>query len=279
CSWCRGLSNGNNFRHCTNVSFRDEPVYDSNPNSYNQTPNFCNPPPYHNYEIDLRFDTRAAFQAEFAKFQQNFKRLLAQLSCSNCGGVLTVEIIGVYTIDHQEDLNQQWMNDVDNRWNKMIELGNKIIQILDEMILKREQAANLKDIESKASSDSNLDEPALLVTPLFNSNEDEFFDPRSDVDEINAFNIPSDFKDGYYDSEGDVLYLESFIYDDTTPNLPPKDNIFDPGIFAFHFSSLELMASHQSGTFMCFNVYPNILNERPMEICSSTRFNHNIMLI
>nr|GFC02148.1 hypothetical protein [Tanacetum cinerariifolium] len=156
----------------------------------------------------------------------------------------------------------------------------------------------LEDIESKASSDSNLDEPALLVTPLFNYNEDEFFDPRSDVDEINAFDIPSDFKDGYYDSEGDVLYLENFLYDDTTPNLPPEVfldrnsrslsdindlkimvKVFDPGIFAFHFSSLELMASHRSGTFMCFNVYPNILNERPMEICSSTSFNHNIMLI
>nr|GEU49028.1 hypothetical protein [Tanacetum cinerariifolium] len=80
----------------------------------------------------------------------------------------------------------------------------------------------LEDIESKASYDSNLDEPALLVTPLFDSNEDECFNQGGDVDEINAFDIPSDYKDGYYDSEGDVLYLESFLSDDTTPNLPPK---------------------------------------------------------
>nr|GEV43156.1 hypothetical protein [Tanacetum cinerariifolium] len=38
-----------------------------------------------------------------------------------------------YTIDHQEDLNQQSMNDVDDSWNKIIESGNKIIQILGEM--------------------------------------------------------------------------------------------------------------------------------------------------
>nr|GFB26131.1 hypothetical protein [Tanacetum cinerariifolium] len=38
-----------------------------------------------------------------------------------------------YTIDHQEDLNQQSMNDVDNGWNKIIESWNKIIQILGEM--------------------------------------------------------------------------------------------------------------------------------------------------
>nr|GEW01643.1 hypothetical protein [Tanacetum cinerariifolium] len=65
----------------------------------------------------------------------------------------------------------------------------------------------LKDIESKVSYDSNLDEPALLVRPLFDSNEDECFDPGGDVDEINAFNILSNFKDSYYDSEGDVSIL------------------------------------------------------------------------
>nr|GFB87585.1 hypothetical protein [Tanacetum cinerariifolium] len=38
----------------------------------------------------------------------------------------------------------------------------------------------LEDIESKASYDSNLDEPALLVTPLFDANEVECFDPGGD---------------------------------------------------------------------------------------------------
>nr|GFD46881.1 hypothetical protein [Tanacetum cinerariifolium] len=80
----------------------------------------------------------------------------------------------------------------------------------------------LEDIESKNSYDSSLDEPALLVTPLFDSNKDECFDPGGDVDEINAFDIPLDFEDGYYDSKGDVLYLESLLSDDSTPNLPPE---------------------------------------------------------
>nr|GEV02748.1 hypothetical protein [Tanacetum cinerariifolium] len=51
-SWYGGPFNGGNCRHCTNVSFGDEPVYDSNLNSYNQTLDFSNPPPHHNYEID-----------------------------------------------------------------------------------------------------------------------------------------------------------------------------------------------------------------------------------
>nr|GEX66051.1 hypothetical protein [Tanacetum cinerariifolium] len=227
----------------------------------------------------------------------------------------------------------------------------------------------LENIESKDSYDSNLDEPDFLGTPLSDANEDECFDSGGDVDEIN------DFEDGYYDSEGDILYLESLLNNDLVhhdpsilaisvvsilegftdeppleenadlfdlepknddwknilydaPNLMSEDKIFDPGIhdqnfspayvslpftdhvylfftyvvrfflphitypvvspflissgsedtifdpgvFSFHFS-------HQSGTFISFNVYPNILNESPMKICSSTRFYPNITMI
>ncbi|GJU13420.1 hypothetical protein Tco_1135816 [Tanacetum coccineum] len=42
----------------------------------------------------------------------------------------------------------------------------------------------LEDIENKDPCDSDLDEPALLVTTLFDFNEDECFDPGGDVDEI-----------------------------------------------------------------------------------------------
>ncbi|GJV83701.1 reverse transcriptase domain-containing protein [Tanacetum coccineum] len=68
-------------------------------------------------------------------------------------------------------------------------------------------------------------EPALLVTPLFNANEDECFDPRGVIDEIDAFldmDISTDIENGYHDSEGDIIYLESLLIDDTIPNLPPK---------------------------------------------------------
>nr|GEZ08062.1 hypothetical protein [Tanacetum cinerariifolium] len=227
----------------------------------------------------------------------------------------------------------------------------------------------LENIESKDSYDSNFDEPDLLVTPLSDANKDECFDSGGDVDKFN------DFKDGYYDSEGDILYLESLLNDDLVhhdPSIPkmsvasilegftdeppleendtlfdlePKnddwnnilydapilmtedkvfdpwihdqifsstyvslpftdrhylfftyvvriflphitypvvslflisygseDTIFDPDISAFHFS-------HQSGTFISFDAYPNILNESPMKICSSTRFYLNITMI
>ncbi|GJT74457.1 hypothetical protein Tco_1041182 [Tanacetum coccineum] len=119
----------------------------------------------------------------------------------------------------------------------------------------------LENIESKDSYVSNLDEPALLVTPLFDANEDEFFDPGGDFDKIDAFldvDISMDIENGYHDSEGDIIYLESLLIDDTIPNLPPKvfldhdsknlkdkpDNkdlksmvkVFDPGIWEKFFS-------------------------------------------
>ncbi|GJX97827.1 hypothetical protein Tco_0353625 [Tanacetum coccineum] len=49
-----------------------------------------------------------------------------------------------------------------------------------------------------------------------------------------------------------------------------EDNIFYPGISIYH--SFMPSVSHCSGTFMKFNVYPNHLNESPMEILSSTCF-------
>ncbi|GKC09268.1 hypothetical protein Tco_1000878, partial [Tanacetum coccineum] len=61
------------------------------------------------------------------------------------------------------------------------------------------------------------------VNPLF----DEVLEniERGDIDEIDAFldiDISTDIDDGYDDSEGDIIYLENLLFDDTIPNLPPK---------------------------------------------------------
>ncbi|GKE59907.1 hypothetical protein Tco_1510274, partial [Tanacetum coccineum] len=214
----------------------------------------------------------------------------------------------------------------------------------------------LENIERKDSYVSNIDEPALLVTPLSAFNEDECFDLGGDVDEIelllhrdpstpkisvasilegftdepplvendDLFNLESKenewmkilydapindlmtedkvfdprihektfsptyvslpFKDHHYFSLTYVIriFLPYFTYPVESPLLHSsrsEDTIFDLGISAFHFSSLEPVASHRSGTFMCFNVYPNILEESLMEICSSTCFDPNITMI
>nr|GFB02170.1 hypothetical protein [Tanacetum cinerariifolium] len=83
----------------------------------------------------------------------------------------------------------------------------------------------LKNIKNKDSYDSNLDEPDLLVTPLSDANEDECFDPGGDFDEIDAFldiDTSMNIKDGYRDSKGDILYLESLLTNVTIPSLPSE---------------------------------------------------------
>ncbi|GJW90493.1 hypothetical protein Tco_0168046 [Tanacetum coccineum] len=188
---------------------------------------------------------------------------------------------------------------------------------------------DLFDLESKTNDWKKI----LYDAPI----DDLIFDPGGDIDEIDAFldiNISTDIEEGYHDSEGDILYLERLLSDDTTLSLPLKvfldhdprslsdindlkimvkvfdpeihfsptyvslsfedrhylsftylirtflpyftyqvishfplssgseDIIFDPGISAFHFSSLKPVAY-----------------ECPMEVCSSTCFIPNITMI
>ncbi|GJY40916.1 retrovirus-related pol polyprotein from transposon TNT 1-94 [Tanacetum coccineum] len=100
----------------------------------------------------------------------------------------------------------------------------------------------LENIESKDSYVSNLDEPDFLVTPLSNFNEDECFNLGGEINEIDAFpdmDISTDIENSYHDSEGDIIYLESLLINDTIPNLPPKRialaaiNVHIPGVEAY----------------------------------------------
>ncbi|GKC45053.1 reverse transcriptase domain-containing protein, partial [Tanacetum coccineum] len=146
----------------------------------------------------------------------------------------------------------------------------------------------LEDIESNDSYVSNLDEPVLSVTPLSDANEDECFDPGGKIDEINAFldmDVSTVIEVSYHDSEGDKIFLEYLLKKSASMDSSllfssgSEDIIFDPGIPVFSFYSLEPVVSHRSRTFMCFNVYLNILNESPIKICSSTGFVPNITMI
>ncbi|GKB47805.1 hypothetical protein Tco_0898558 [Tanacetum coccineum] len=80
-----------------------------------------------------------------------------------------------------------------------------------------------EDVENKNSNVLDSDEPVLLNTPL--SDKVKCFDPKDDIDEIDAFlamEVSSNFEEGYFDSEGDVIFLENLLSDDTTHNLAPE---------------------------------------------------------
>ncbi|GKE75994.1 reverse transcriptase domain-containing protein, partial [Tanacetum coccineum] len=81
----------------------------------------------------------------------------------------------------------------------------------------------VEDVENENSNVSDSDEPVLLNTLL--SDKVECFAPEDDIDEIDAFlamEVSSNFEEGYFDSEGDVIFLENLFSDDTTHNLAPE---------------------------------------------------------
>ncbi|GKD93895.1 hypothetical protein Tco_1373732, partial [Tanacetum coccineum] len=85
----------------------------------------------------------------------------------------------------------------------------------------------LKNIKSKDSYVSNLDEPALLVTPLSNFNEDECFNPGVILEGFtNEPTLEED--DDLFDLESKTNGWKKILYDAPTNDLMTKENIFDP---------------------------------------------------
>ncbi|GKA62690.1 hypothetical protein Tco_0762209 [Tanacetum coccineum] len=94
-------------------------------------------------------------------------------------------------------------------------------EFADELTLLKKDM--VEDVVNENSNVSNSDELVLLNTPL--SDKVECSDPEVDIDEIDAFlamEVSSNFEEGYYDSEGDVIFLENLLSDDTTHNLAPE---------------------------------------------------------
>ncbi|GJX05773.1 hypothetical protein Tco_0193705 [Tanacetum coccineum] len=118
--------------------------------------------------------------------------------------------------DSNEDFtfsNDESLSDEDVPEDKVKFYSNPLFEFDDEYI-SSDANPLFDEVKSKDSYVSNLDEPALLVTPLLIANEDECFDPRGEIDEIDAFldmDISTDIEDDYYDSEGYIIYLESVL--------------------------------------------------------------------
>ncbi|GJW95197.1 reverse transcriptase domain-containing protein [Tanacetum coccineum] len=91
-----------------------------------------------------------------------------------------------------------------------VKTSDNLEEFADELTLLK------KDIKNSNVSD----EPVLLNTPL--SDKVECFAPEDDNDEIDAFlamEVSSNFEEGYFDSEGDVTFLDNLLSDDASHNL------------------------------------------------------------
>nr|GEZ94969.1 hypothetical protein [Tanacetum cinerariifolium] len=244
CSWCGGPFNGGNCRHCTNVSFGDEPVYDSNPNSFNQTPDFSNPPPHHNYEIDSRSDSECDLP-----------------SCDDFSPINILKGKFVTFSNPLFDTNDDFtfsddksLSDEDVLEDNVKIYSNPLFEFDEEYISSDVNPLFddiLENIENKDSYDSNLDEPDLLVTPLSFSNEDECFDIGVDVDKIELLlhrdpstpkkriasilekftnEPPLKENDDLFDLESKEKKWKKILYDALIDDLMIEDKVFDPGI-------------------------------------------------
>ncbi|GJX03428.1 hypothetical protein Tco_0189344 [Tanacetum coccineum] len=94
------------------------------------------------------------------------------------------------------------------------------------------------DNESLSDKDVLEDTIKIYSNPLFefddkyiSSDVNPLFDEvlenieRGEINEINVFldiDVSTDIEDGYHDSEGDIIYLESLLFYNTIPNLPPE---------------------------------------------------------
>nr|GEU55277.1 hypothetical protein [Tanacetum cinerariifolium] len=128
----------------------------------------------------------------------------------------------------------------------------------------------LEDIECKDSYDSNLDESTFLVTPLFDSNEDEYFTPGDDV-ELLLHRDPStpimsvvSILEGFTDEppleeNGDLFDLESkendwkkILYDAPIYDLMSEDKVLDLGICVKNFSSTYVSLPFEDRPYFFF---------------------------
>ncbi|GKE29978.1 hypothetical protein Tco_1445362 [Tanacetum coccineum] len=85
-----------------------------------------------------------------------------------------------------------------------------------------EENDDLLDLESKTNDWKKILYNALIDDLM---TKDKNFNPVGDIDEIDAFlnvDISTDIENGYHDSEGDIIYLESLLNNDIIPYLPPE---------------------------------------------------------
>ncbi|GJY07955.1 hypothetical protein Tco_0375009 [Tanacetum coccineum] len=220
CSWCGGPFNGGNCPGCSNVGSGNEFVYDPNPYSYNETPNFFNQPPQPQYEtyscelcgndshygfdcpprLPLVYEQEPCYNQNFSDnyYPQNSPSFSQQyLCCENCGGphesfqcqpmnqnhfehnsnYSGFDQPPQYSINHQEDLNQQRISDVHDGWDKLEESYNEIFNMVRsfyEMVIQRKQAANIS---------THTPEPSIHFNFTCDDDE-EYFIPLKDMPKI-----------------------------------------------------------------------------------------------
>nr|GEX33436.1 hypothetical protein [Tanacetum cinerariifolium] len=243
CSNCGGLFNGGNCPSCSIVGYENEFVHDPNPLPYDNTPDFSYQPPQHHYSInhqpsiiqdlnlklisdELMIEQRnelfKAMQSMFEEYRQ--REQVANLSTHTPKPSRRFNSICYDDDDYKESTIP--LSDIISQISPSIVIPRSLIMGNEELstILEKESDEFIKSsvedlFQSQVSPGIHPGVIDLLVTPLFDANKDDCFNPGGDDDEINVL----DCEDSYYDSEGDILYLKSLLNDDLVhrdPSIP-----------------------------------------------------------
>ncbi|GJR64801.1 reverse transcriptase domain-containing protein [Tanacetum coccineum] len=93
----------------------------------------------------------------------------------------------------------------------------------DDSTLKKDLHEDNFQEGVKIKNSNVSDKLVFLNTPL--SDKDECFAPKDDNDEIDDFlaiEVSSNLEEGYFDSEGDIAFLDNLLSDDVSHNLDSK---------------------------------------------------------
>ncbi|GJT00201.1 hypothetical protein Tco_0821370 [Tanacetum coccineum] len=131
--------------------------------------------------------------------------------------------------EDKSDNDKYISSDINHLYNEVfedIDHENSLLAIDDPFLLDTPPlGSKLVSLEEVDNFDPSLSLIRLgMMTrvvdiPSLELNEDECFDLGGG--EIDADILP-DFKDDYYNSKGDIIYLESLLINDTIPYLPPE---------------------------------------------------------
>ncbi|GKA46954.1 hypothetical protein Tco_0739837 [Tanacetum coccineum] len=176
CSFCNSEA-GNSFVYDSNPnSFNDPPnvfTHPPQPQYESYSCELCGNDSHYGYDCPPRFplvyEQEPSYNQNFSDnyYPQNSPSFPQQyLCCENCGGphesfqcqpmnqnhfehnsnYFGFDQPPQYSIDHQEDLNQQRISDVHVRWDKIEESQNELLNMMQsfcEMVIQQKQAANI----------------------------------------------------------------------------------------------------------------------------------------
>nr|GEZ36192.1 hypothetical protein [Tanacetum cinerariifolium] len=210
CLNCGGLFNGRNYPSCSIVGYGNEFDHDPNPLPYDNTPDFSYQPPQHHVDTyswnEELYTIPEKESDEFIKSRvTNLVPILSESedtsgsdseyilpSCDDFSPIIVFEEKAVTfsnpLFDSNDDFissNDKSLSDEDVLKDNVKIYSNPLFEFDDEYIYSDVNPffdVVLEDIECKDSYDPNLDELTFLVTPLSDSNEDEYFTSGDDVE-------------------------------------------------------------------------------------------------